>query len=96
MDTEAPELALEAAQDVLQQLVAWLPGYVIRVRRKGITSPVVPSLVRELISNALAKGYLIDRTNGEGPLDQWDGWLKIETPEAPIYIQMDKSKIGLD
>lgn len=92
MNETAPELALEASQDVLTALVALLPSQVIQLRQKGFSYPVVPSIAREIISNALAKGHIVDRSNGDSPIADWDGWLTIDTPDGVTQLQTDREK----
>ena len=83
----APELALSAPPTVLDQLSALLPLGVVYVREGATTSPFVPSLVRGMLEEALCKGYVIDRSNEDGPLNEWDGWIFIIRPAGTVYIQ---------
>ncbi len=85
--TTTPELLLLAPADVLDQLVALLPPFLVRVRCGLIVSPCVPSHARNIISNALVQGYYIDKSNADGPLEDWDGWLEIDTPGAKTFIE---------
>lgn len=50
----------------------------------------VPSLAVEALRDALAKGYTIDRTNADGPLEEWDGWLVISSP-VETFIQLRRN-----
>ena len=52
-------------------------------------------LVKAMIREALAKGYLVDRSNGDGPLEHWDGWLLLDLPEGETLIETDKLKVAL-
>lgn len=74
--------------DTLTQLAALLPEYLVNVRLSGIVSPFERSVVVGMIRNALEKGYTIDRTNSDGPLWEWDGWLEIIAPKASTFVQI--------
>lgn len=91
-NSKEPELALEAPEGVLDAIMELLPRHSVRVCYGHVICPVVTSVVEDMVSNALARGYLIDRTNGGGPLDEWDGWILIDTPEGIVYIATDKRK----
>jgi len=84
---DTQELSLAAPPDVLEQLTALLPFGVVHVRHGATEVPYVPSIVRGMLEEALAKGYVIDRTNEDGPLEDWDGWLFIVRPAGTVYIQ---------
>jgi len=84
---ESPELPLSAPPSILEQLAALLPPGVVHVRENGVVVPYVPSIVLGMLEEALAKGYVIDRTNEDGPLEDWDGWLFIIQPAGTVYIQ---------
>lgn len=45
------------------------------------------SFAIEALRDALAKGYTIDRTNEDGPLEEWDGWLVISSP-VETFIEL--------
>ncbi len=77
-----------ADRELLASLVALLPLYVVTVRTglRGPLCPFVPYLAASLIERALCEGWDIDRSNGDGLLAEWDGWLKIETPDAPTFL----------
>lgn len=80
-----------ADRELLAELVALLPPYMVLVRlgdKDDCPSPFVRSLAGAFIESALANGHEIDRTNGEGPLAEWDGWLKIDVPGKPLYLQI--------
>jgi hypothetical protein len=87
MTTDNTELCLAAPTDVLDRLAALLPKFLVRVRTGSVVSPCVPSIAKGIISNALVKGYHIDKTNGDGPLEEWDGWLVIDTPGHQTFIE---------
>lgn len=77
-----------ADRELLAELVALLPPYLVNVREGGAVSPFVRSLAAALIERALCEGHEIDRTNGDGPLYEWDGWLVISVPGKPIFLQI--------
>lgn len=79
-----------ADRELLAELVALLPLYSVNVREgeRGPACPFVRYLAAELIERALCQGYTIDRTNSDGPLAEWDGWLQIETPGSPTFLQI--------
>jgi len=82
------ELDLMAPPELLEKLSATLPPHLVRSYRSGgPLSPYVRSEAVKILSDALAKGYLIDRTNSDGPLEEWDGWLVIHTPGANTFME---------
>lgn len=78
---------------LLAELVALLPKGFVNVRHgeKGIVLSYVPSLVAAMLDSALCEGHTIDRTNRAGAVSEWDGWLVIENPEKPIFLQIAKA-----
>lgn len=73
-----PELPLEAPEEILAILSTYIGQGPIKIRRNGITSHYTRSLTIRFIQEALEKGYIIDRSNEDGPIHQWDGWLVIQ------------------
>lgn len=75
--------------EVLAQLSLLLPSDLCHFR-KG-TSPVIHPCTRSvayaMLRDALENGYTVDRTNADGPLSEWDGWLVIDTPETQTFLQ---------
>lgn len=94
MNEDHPELALCDTTHVYGALCALLPSRLVYVRNKQYRTPCAPSIAQEIIADALVNGYHIDRSNGEGPLSEWDGCLLIETPGSPTFIECDKSKVS--
>jgi hypothetical protein len=86
------ELPLEAPEGVLEALCALLPDYVVRGRRNGISWHMVPSLAQKELYDALAKGFLIDKSNGDGPLEEWDGWLVIYDEAGEMFLETDPAR----
>lgn len=92
------ELPLEVEvkePSVLPHLLALLSdgrrGALVRYRSYNVTGPVTVKFAGVVIKEALEQGKLIDRTNGEGPMEEWDGWLIIYSDE-PQYLQTLWSK----
>ncbi len=76
---------------LLAELARLLPPYLVRVRvGQGAACPFVRSLAVDMIARALDNGHTIDRSNADGPLWEWDGWLKIETDKEPIFLEVAK------
>ncbi len=83
-----PELTLEAPPEIMESLISFLPRYGVAVRfEKSITSTYVRSIAEGMIRTALEQGYFIDRSNGDGPLAEWDGWFVLHTPKVRTFIQ---------
>lgn len=98
LDARGREIALEPPQDILHKLASLLTRDFVAIRIKAITFPVVYSLAVGMLSDALARGHLVDRSNGDGPLEEWDGWITIHAPEK-THVQTNWQpilKIGLD
>lgn len=74
----------------MELLLALLPSHLVKVRKGGTTAPHTRPMAEGILMDALDKGYLIDRSNGDGPLEEWDGWLMVETPEQPTYILTER------
>lgn len=92
MKSEAQTQAIMrfADDEILQELIRLTPLYIVSVK-EGEDGPVcsyVPSLVTQMFAKALREGWTIDRTNGDDPLVEWDGWLKIETPDKSLFIRI--------
>lgn len=84
------ELPLSAPPETLAQLVALLPtgGAPIMMREEGsVACPYVLSIVVGILREALARGSLVDRTNGNGPIEEWDGWLVIHGEKVKTFIR---------
>ncbi len=79
-----------ADRELLAELVALLPPDVVNVREgeRGPPCPFVRYLVANMIERALCEGWEIDRTNGDGSLAEWDGWLRIAIPGEPVFFQI--------
>jgi len=88
------QLPQQPQNDLLERLLGLLPPYVVNVREgaDGQTCPHVRYLAVALITRALDEGWGIDRTNGEKPVETWDGWLKLEPPAPgkPLFLQVAK------
>lgn len=72
-----------ADRELLAQMVGMLPTHLVYVRKgddQGTGCPYVHYLAAAMIERALCEGWTIDRTNGDGPVAGWDGWLVIESP----------------
>jgi len=67
--------------ETLPQLAALLPVGLVHVRWGMVTCPCSPQYVISLLASALQNGHLIDRTNEDGPIGEWDGWLVVHSPE---------------
>lgn len=80
-------MTLETIGETAEALFALLPEHLVRVRKGTVTAPHMRSLAEGIIMDALVKGYEIDRSNGDGPLDAWDGWLVVHTPELLTFIE---------
>lgn len=80
-------MTLETIGEAAEALFALLPYHLVRVRKGTTTAPHTRKLAEDIIMHALVHGYEIDRSNGEGPLDEWDGWLVVHTPDLPTFIQ---------
>lgn len=91
MDDPSQAALRFADAELLTSLVALLPPHWINVRHgeKDVPCPHVKSLVVKMLERALWEGWTIDRTNSDCPLDEWDGWLVIESP-VPVFIQIKK------
>jgi len=76
---------------LLAELAALLPPYSVNVRHGQITMAYARSLVVTMLDGALCAGHPIDRSNGGGALSEWDGWLVIENPEKPLFLQIAKA-----
>lgn len=90
--SENPQAVMRFADDeILAELVKLLPIISVRVRvGSGPVCTYVHYLAVELIRSALVQGFTIDRTNGDGPLAEWDGWLVIEALEAMTFLEIAK------
>jgi hypothetical protein len=77
---------IDTSPGVLEQLLALLPAHLVRIRKGTTTAPHTRPMAEGILADALDRGYLIDRSNGEGPLEEWDGWLVIDTPGQPTYL----------
>lgn len=84
-----PELQSDlAAEDPeFSAVLGLLPRYVVAMREGSVMSQYVPSIVRARLEAAWRAGHTIDRTNGDGPLEEWDGWLRVESP-VPLFIRV--------
>jgi len=76
-----------AESETLTKLSALLPHGLVKVRWGNVTCPCTKPYVESLLASALKHGHLIDRTNGDGPLECWDGWLVIQAPTEQIFIE---------
>lgn len=81
-----------ADTELLASLVDLLPPSPVYVRHgeKDTPCPYVRSLVAAMLERALCEGWEIDRTNGDGPMSEWDGWLVIAVPDKPQFLQIAK------
>lgn len=89
MDATGQEEFRFADRELLAELVALLPLVVVNVR-EGVETfhcPYVHYLAASMIERALCKGWIIDRTNADGPVTEWDGWLVIESPKR-AFLQI--------
>lgn len=55
--------------------------------RETFHCPYVRYLAASMIERALCEGWIIDRTNADGPVAEWDGWLVIESPKR-AFLQI--------
>lgn len=81
-----------ADRELLAELVALLPPHLVYVREgdSQTRSLYVHSLAARMIERALCEGWMIDRTNGDGEIAEWDGWLIIESPKR-TFLQIAKA-----
>lgn len=78
-----------ADRELLAKLVALLPPVIVHIREgTGPPCPFVHYLAAEMIERALCEGWTIDRTNADGSLETWDGWLQIDTPGETTFLQI--------
>ncbi len=85
------QVVMRFADDaILQELVALLPPCRVDIREGagGTPMPFVQYIAAEMIKDALIAGHEIDRTNSDGPLAEWDGWLVIRRSGNPLFLQI--------
>lgn len=75
--------------EVLTALLPPLPFIRVGKSVDRITSNFERSVVVRMFQEALDQGYAVDRTNGDAPLEEWDGWLCIHSPLV-TFIQIAK------
>lgn len=76
------------ASEALEQLTTLLPEHLCHFKQGTETvHPCTRAYAIGMLQDALEKGYTIDRSNGDGPLNQWDGWLIVDTPNQQTFIQ---------
>jgi len=68
-----------------------LPRFLLYIKQGGLTCPASRPVAEEELRRALADGTTIDKSNGEGPTEEWDGWLVIHR-EPPIFIETVHAK----
>lgn len=78
-------------RELLAQLVALLPVGPVRVRvaDDNYHCLYVRSLCAAMIERALFEGWMIDRSNADSPVAEWDGWLMIDSPTR-TFLQIAK------
>lgn len=82
------ELPLDAPKEILQQLCKLLdPILVVMHYGDGKSFSFSTAVAVRTLREALAKGYLIDRSNGESSLGEWDGWLIVKEPDRVVWIE---------
>lgn len=81
-----PELPLDAPEEVLERLANLLPHDFVEMRQGEAQHTFTRFVAVRELRKALSMGIPIDLSNGEGPLEEWDGWLVIAS--APqLYIR---------
>lgn len=78
--------------DALGQLMALIPDPIVNVRAGPLSMQLSRHIVKTALRYALENEHAINRTNGEGPLHEWDGWLELETDDVPHLIETKHAK----